>query len=56
MTTQTLREEKMSHHDLLKDQVAIITGSGRGIGLAIAKKLASSGAQAIITDITGISR
>ncbi len=52
MSTQTLSEAKMSHHDLLKDQVAIVTGSGRGIGLAIAKKLASSGATAIITDIS----
>ena len=51
MTIQTLSEEKMSHHDLLKDQVAVITGSGRGIGLAIAKKLAGSGATSIITDI-----
>ncbi|OGI13168.1 MAG: 3-oxoacyl-[acyl-carrier-protein] reductase [Candidatus Melainabacteria bacterium RIFCSPLOWO2_02_FULL_35_15] len=42
----------MSHHDLLKDQVAIVTGSGRGIGLAIAKKLAGAGAAVIITDIT----
>lgn len=52
MSTQTLTEAKMSHHDLLKDQVAIVTGSGRGIGLAIARKLASSGATAVITDIT----
>ena len=54
MSTQTFTqtEAKMSHHDLLKDQVAIVTGSGRGIGLAIAKKLASSGATAVITDIT----
>ena len=52
MTTQTLTEAKMTHHDLLKDQVAIVTGSGRGIGLAIARRLASAGAQAIITDIT----
>lgn len=51
MSTQTLSEEKMSTSDLLKDQVAIITGSGRGIGLSIAKKLASAGATAIITDI-----
>lgn len=42
----------MSHHDLLKDQVAVVTGSGRGIGLAIAKKLAGAGAAVIITDIT----
>ena len=52
MSTQTLTEAKMSHHDLLKDQVAIVTGSGRGIGLSIAKKLASSGATVVITDIT----
>ena len=43
MSTQTLTEAKMSHHDLLKDQVAIVTGSGRGIGLSIAKEYASSG-------------
>ena len=52
MSGQTLTEEKMSHHDLLKDQVAIVTGSGRGIGLAIAKKLAGSGATVVITDIS----
>ena len=52
MSTQILTEAKMSHHDLLKDQIAIITGSGRGIGLAIAKKLAGAGATAVITDIT----
>lgn len=51
MSTQTLTEVKMSHHDLLKDQIAVVTGSGRGIGLAIAKKLAGSGATSIITDI-----
>ena len=28
----------------LKDKIAIVTGSGRGIGEAIAKKLASEGA------------
>src|SRR3989338_9942764 len=52
MSLETLTEAKMSHHDLLKDQVAIITGSGRGIGLAIAKKLAGAGATAVITDIS----
>ena len=52
MSTQTLTEAKMSHHDLLKDQVAIVTGSGRGIGLSIAKRLASAGATAVITDIS----
>ena len=52
MSINTLTEAKMSHHDLLKDQVAIVTGSGRGIGLAIAKKLAGAGATAVITDIS----
>lgn len=42
----------MTKCDLLKDQVAIVTGSGRGIGLSIAKKLASAGAIAIITDMS----
>ncbi len=50
--TFTTTEAKMSHHDLLKDRVAIITGSGRGIGLSIAKKLAGAGATAVITDIS----
>lgn len=52
MSQETLTEAKMSHHDLLKDQVAIVTGSGRGIGLAIAKKLAGSGSTCVIADIT----
>lgn len=52
MITQTLTEARMSHHDLLKDQVAIVTGSGRGIGLSIAKKLAGAGATVVISDIT----
>ena len=35
----------------LKDKVAIVTGSGRGIGEAIAKKLASEGASIMIDDV-----
>ena len=32
----------------LKDQIAVITGAGRGIGAAIARKLAEMGAQAVL--------
>ncbi|MGB1287793.1 MAG: SDR family NAD(P)-dependent oxidoreductase [Aggregatilineales bacterium] len=36
---------------LLKDKVAIVTGSGRGIGAATAQLFASHGAKVIVTDI-----
>lgn len=35
----------------LQDQVAIITGSGGGLGEAIAKKMASQGANIVINDV-----
>ena len=37
----------------LKDKVAIVTGSARGIGQAIALKLAESGADIVVSDIAG---
>lgn len=38
---------------MLKGKVAIITGAGRGIGKAIALKLAEAGADIVINDIPG---
>jgi NAD(P)-dependent dehydrogenase (short-subunit alcohol dehydrogenase family) len=38
----------MFEADLFKDQVAVITGGGTGIGLAIAKRLGSLGARIVI--------
>ena len=35
----------------LKDNVAIVTGASRGIGLAIARKLASAGADIAVVDV-----
>jgi 3-oxoacyl-[acyl-carrier protein] reductase len=35
----------------LKDRVAIVTGSGRGIGAATAKRLAEEGAKVTVTDV-----
>ncbi len=37
--------------DLLKDQVAIITGSGRGIGASTAKLFATEGAKVVVSDL-----
>ncbi|MFQ6114195.1 MAG: SDR family NAD(P)-dependent oxidoreductase, partial [bacterium] len=36
----------------LNDKVAIVTGSARGIGKAIALRLAQDGANVVVTDIS----
>ena len=36
----------------LKDKVAIVTGSGQGIGRGIALTLAKDGAKIVVTDVT----
>lgn len=40
----------MSYADL-KESVAIVTGAGRGIGLAISKRLASAQASVAMIDV-----
>ena len=36
----------------LENKIALVTGAGRGIGQAIATKLASEGANLVINDLT----
>ena len=44
------RKDKIMGRDL-QGRVAIVTGSGRGIGLGIAKKLSEKGASIVVSDV-----
>lgn len=51
MTTETQTKQGGNTSGKVKDLVAIITGSGRGIGRAIAEVLMREGARVVISDI-----
>ena len=36
--------------DILRDKVAIVTGSGRGVGRGIARLMAAEGAKVVVVD------
>lgn len=46
-------QEKQAMGDLLKEKVAIITGSGRGIGRGVAMMMAAEGASLVVNDLGG---
>lgn len=51
MTTETQAKAGINASGKIKDQVAIVTGSGRGIGRAISEVLMNEGARIVISDI-----
>ena len=44
-------EKKIMKEQIFKDQVAIVTGAGEGIGHEIARQLALQGAAVLLNDI-----